>query len=453
MSSDFQPVTVALDPVAPVPASLPDPYTTAPDANVLHARRLLEAAGFVPAGFTGRAGLMLTTNGSRVSATALLEPVCPDVMTPWQKATAAIVQPSVEDEDVRETVLHDGFGRETTFRGILDEVFAPFPDRDDDHGGREQRARRAVWRGFLTDGLDDPCVRLLMSRNASIDSRASERVIALTSWWIGPSPSWDIRHDGTFCAPKSGARFLLSKLLEGIPHDEPRPQQDADDDEPELPVLYEDEHMIVIDKPARLASVPGGSESTSAKVILERKYGELFVVHRLDMGTSGVLAFAKTKEALKPLNLAFAERSAQKTYIARLEGVLQGEDRQAGSIDLPIALHWFERPRQCVLPVGEGGREALTDYEVIGIEDTPEGLKTLVALHPHTGRTHQLRVHCAHPEGLGLPIDGDAFYGTRGLLEETRERRLCLHAASLRITHPMTGRTLEITAPFEFPNF
>ncbi|MFR6359300.1 MAG: pseudouridine synthase [Sutterella wadsworthensis] len=130
--------------------------------------------------------------------------------------------------------------------------------------------------------------------------------------------------------------------------------------------------MVVVDKPARLASVPGGSETTSAREILERTRGELFVVHRLDMGTSGVLAFAKTKEALRPLNLAFADRTAQKTYIARLEGLLEGEERQQGSIALPIALHWFERPKQCVLPVSEGGREALTDYEVIGVEDTPK---------------------------------------------------------------------------------
>ena len=434
------------------PAPLPDPWTTAPDACVLEARRRFEAAGFVPAGFTGRVGLMLVEHDGIVRAEALLEPVRAGLMTRWQDATAALVQPRVEDEDVRVALLVDGKGRGTTFREVLAEVFAPFPDRDDDHGGREQRARRAVWRGFLTDGLDDPCVRLLMRRNADPARRDSSRLIALTSWWRGPSPGWDIRHDGTFCAPKSGARFLLSKLLEGIPHEPPRPQQDpAGTAEPE--VLYEDDFMVVVDKPARLASVPGGSETTSAREILERTRGELFVVHRLDMGTSGVLAFAKTKEALRPLNLAFADRTAQKTYIARLEGLLEGEERQQGSIALPIALHWFERPKQCVLPVSEGGREALTDYEVIGVEDTPEGLKSLVALHPRTGRTHQLRVHCAHPEGLGLPIDGDPFYGTRGLLEETREHRLCLHAASLRITHPMTGRPLEITAPFDFPTF
>lgn len=434
------------------PALLPDPWTTAPAPCVLEARRRIEAVGFVPAGFTGRVGLMLVEHDGIVRAEALLEPVRAELMTRWQDATAALVQPRVEDEDVREALLVDGKGRGTTFREVLAEVFAPFPDRDDDHGGREQRARRAVWRGFLTDGLDDPCVRLLMRRNADPARRDSSRLIALTSWWRGPSPGWDIRHDGTFCAPKSGARFLLSKLLEGIPHEPPRPQQDpAGTAEPE--VLYEDDFMVVVDKPARLASVPGGSETTSAREILERTRGELFVVHRLDMGTSGVLAFAKTKEALRPLNLAFADRSAQKTYIARLEGLLEGEERQQGSIALPIALHWFERPKQCVLPVSEGGREALTDYEVIGVEDTPEGLKSLVALHPRTGRTHQLRVHCAHPEGLGLPIDGDPFYGTRGLLEETREHRLCLHAASLRITHPMTGRPLEITAPFDFPTF
>ena len=366
------------------PALLPDPWTTAPDACVLEARRRIEAAGFVPAGFTGRVGLMLVEHDGIVRAEALLEPVRAGLMTRWQEATAALVQPRVEDEDVREALLVDGKGRGTTFREVLAEVFAPFPDRDDDHGGREQRARRAVWRGFLTDGLDDPCVRLLMRRNADPALRDSGRLIALTSWWRGPSPGWDIRHDGTFCAPKSGARFLLSKLLEGIPHEPPRPQQDpAGTAEPE--VLYEDDFMVVVDKPARLASVPGGSETTSAREILERTRGELFVVHRLDMGTSGVLAFAKTKEALRPLNLAFADRTAQKTYIARLEGLLEGEERQQGSIALPIALHWFERPKQCVLPVSEGGREALTDYEVIGVEDTPEGLKSLVALHPRAG--------------------------------------------------------------------
>ena len=210
--------------------------------------------------------------------------------------------------------------------------------------------------------------------------------------------------------------------------------------------------MVVVDKPARLASVPGGSETTSAREILERTRGELFVVHRLDMGTSGVLAFAKLLVSEKTISYDMLTGFTAEG-IARLEGLLEGEERQQGSIALPIALHWFERPKQCVLPVSEGGREALTDYEVIGVEDTPEGLKSLVALHPRTGRTHQLRVHCAHPEGLGLPIDGDPFYGTRGLLEETREHRLCLHAASLRITHPMTGRPLEITAPFDFPTF
>ena len=137
------------------PAPLPDPWTTAPDACVLEARRRFEAAGFVPAGFTGRVGLMLVEHDGIVRAEALLEPVRAGLMTRWQDATAALVQPRVEDEDVREALLVDGKGRGTTFREVLAEVFAPFPDRDDDHGGREQRARRAVWRGFLTDGTAD----------------------------------------------------------------------------------------------------------------------------------------------------------------------------------------------------------------------------------------------------------------------------------------------------------
>ena len=434
---------------APLPDRLPCPYTSAPDAHVLEAQRRLIAMNVFPEGFIGRAGVLLTAEGERITATLALDPVREAAGRPWEDTRADAIWPPVEDDAVTDALLVNGLGEGKTLRDIIAEVFAPFPERDDDHGGREQKIRRAQWRGFLEDGLTSPVVTLLREHNARRDSG---RPIALAEWWVGPSPAWDIRFDGTFYAPKSGARFLLQWLLTGHPHAEPRPQQDPGH-LPELPILYEDDHLIVINKPARLASVPGGSESVSAKSILEARYGELFVIHRLDMGTSGVLAFAKTKEALRPLNKAFSDRHAQKRYIARLEGELPSTFARRGTIALPIALNWFDRPKQAILPVAEGAREALTTYEVLETVATPTGPKTTVALSPLTGRTHQLRMHCAHPDGLGLPIDGDPFYGHGGLLEETRERRLCLHADSLRIVHPMTGEALHIHAPADFPVF
>ncbi len=484
----------------------------------------------------------------------------------------------------------NGLGETKTLQALIDEVFAPFPQRDDDHGGREQAVRRALWRGFLLDGILSPSVQLLLAFNVSLakgkyaltkarprvigltewwvgDSpflldgilspsvqlllafnvslakgkyaltKARPRVIGLTEWWVGDSPSWDIRFHETFYAPSSGARFILAFALMGHPHEEAKPQQDPND-LPSLPILYEDEHLVVINKPARLSSVPGGSETVSAKLILEATYGELFVIHRLDMGTSGVLAFAKTKDALRPLNKAFSDRNAHKTileatygelfvihrldmgtsgvlafaktkdalrplnkafsdrnahktYVARLEGTIMSTN---GTISLPIALNWFDRPKQAILPTTEGGRDAVTTYRVLetvntasgpktlvelspitgnwfdrpkqailptteGGRDavttyrvletvnTASGPKTLVELSPITGRTHQLRMHCAHPEGLNCPIDGDPFYGHGGLKEEARTRRLCLHAASLSIVHPMTGEPLTVVAP------
>lgn len=188
----------------------------------------------MPAGFAGRVGLMLTLKTDFFAPGRSLEPVRPELMTPWREARASLLHPSVEDEDVRDAVLIDGLGRTTAFRALLTTSSRPFPtgttitaDASSAQGARSGGA-------FSRTGSTTRCVRLLMRRNADPAARASDRVVALASWWSGPSPSWDIRHDGAFCAPKSGARFLLSKLLEGIPHEPPRPQQDPDA-RPELP--------------------------------------------------------------------------------------------------------------------------------------------------------------------------------------------------------------------------
>ena len=168
----------------------------------------------------------------------------------------------------------------------------------------------------------------------------------------------------------------------------------------------------------------------------------------MDLDTSGVLAFARNKRSLEHMNKAFRTRETHKIYEARLERVI---DRQEGRIDLPLALNWLDRPRQCTLNEAGGGKASTTDFTVIGTQQTKSGPKSIVRLAPVTGRTHQLRVHCA--KGLGCPIDGDPFYGHPGLEGETNATRLCLHAAELTFVHPTTGKSVTFKAPADFPNF
>ena len=201
-----------------------------------------------------------------------------------------------------------------------------------------------------------------------------------------------------------------------------------------------DEILLQIDKPARLSSVPGVREKVCAKTMLEREYGELHVVHRLDLDTSGVLAFARNKRSLEHMNKAFRTRETHKIYEARLEGEIY---RQEGRIDLPLALNWLDRPRQCTLNEAGGGKASTTDFTVIGTQQTKSGPKSIVRLAPVTGRTHQLRVHASHPSGLDAPIVGDTLYGRGG-------NRLFLHAESLTFRHPFTGEELHFEFPADF---
>lgn len=436
----------AFQPAVPPAGAVACPFTTAPDANVRLAQKLTYQAGLIPADFCGRAGLLLTrTSEGWLQASLALDPQPSAAGRALGEIRAADLWPGLEEADVPNEMLINGRGEAKTLRTLIEEVFAPFPVRAENHGGREQAVRRAHWRRLLLDGLSTPAVRLIRSLN---ESGGADRAVALAEWWVGPTPSWEMRFDRTFCAPRAGARFLFEWLLTGVPHDPP--QTVLRGDVPEIPVLYEDDALIVISKPARLASVPGGSEIVSAVSILQETRGELHVVHRLDMGTSGVLAFAKTKEALRVMNAAFRRRDACKHYVARLEGVLGAEE---GDIDLPLGLNAFDRPRQCVLPESEGGKACRTHFAVRETVNTVSGPKTVVDLYPETGRTHQLRLHCAHARGLGMPIDGDPFYGRFGMLAEGPGFRLCLHAAELTVEHPVTGKPLHVTAPADFPDF
>lgn len=204
-----------------------------------------------------------------------------------------------------------------------------------------------------------------------------------------------------------------------------------------LAILHEDKAIIVVDKPAGLLTVPGKLENRQDCLVsrLQAARWDALTVHRLDCDTSGVIIFARTKQAQGFLGQEFEQRRAEKTYIARLKGRLESD---SGTVDLPLGSDWDYRPRQKVDP--EHGRPAVTDWQVIDRTDD----ETRVRLTPHTGRSHQLRVHML---SLGHPILGDQIYAP-----ETRDRhdRLMLHAETLALHHPTTGDWVSFTAPVPF---
>ena len=204
-----------------------------------------------------------------------------------------------------------------------------------------------------------------------------------------------------------------------------------------LQILHEDTSVIVVDKPTGLLTVPGKLENRQDCLItrLQASRWDALTVHRLDCDTSGVIIFARTKQAQGFLGQEFENRRAQKTYVARLKGQLI-PDR--GTVDLPLGSDWDFRPRQKVDPVK--GRPALTDWQVI----ERIGTETRVRLTPHTGRSHQLRVHML---ALGHPILGDQIYAAETLKDH---KRLMLHAESLSLHHPITKERVTFTSPAPF---
>ena len=204
-----------------------------------------------------------------------------------------------------------------------------------------------------------------------------------------------------------------------------------------LDILYEDAAIIVVDKPAGLLTVPGKLANREDCLItrLQAARWDALTVHRLDCDTSGVIIFARTKQAQGFLGQEFEQRRAQKTYIARVAGQMSGE---AGRVDLPLCADWPNRPRQMVSH--EHGRPAVTDWQVISREAT----ETRVRLTPLTGRSHQLRVHML---ALGHPILGDPIYATGPARDFPR---LMLHAETLSLHHPATGQSVSFSAACPF---
>lgn len=260
--------------------------------------------------------------------------------------------------------------------------------------------------------------------------------VCMAEFWWGGTPRTEIRrHLHYYPACRGKCLPILTHMMQGLDVDD---NPLATDNGKQMEIIYEDEWLAVTVKPEGMLSVPGKEERSSVAELMRRhwgKEGEALVAHRLDMDTSGLLLVARDAGICTQLQGQFARREVQKEYTALLDGVPRRP--RHGTISLPLCPDIMDRPRQTVSH--EHGKEAVTDYDIIATD----GRHTLIRLTPHTGRTHQLRVHCAHSEGLDCPIHGDALYGQRA-------ERLCLHAARITFTHPVTGKrmTFEDKAPF-----
>ncbi|ENM5725986.1 RNA pseudouridine synthase [Vibrio mimicus] len=261
--------------------------------------------------------------------------------------------------------------------------------------------------------------------------------IALAEFWWGRSPKSEIRqHKKFYPACQSKCQPILAHMLQGMELDD-NPLLSNPAADKEISIVYQDEAIVVVNKPAEFLSVPGVHVHDSVLTRLQAQFSEaegVFALHRLDMSTSGLLVFALTRRANKHLQKQFITRAVQKRYVAMLDGTLA--DAQ-GEIELPLCGDLDDRPRQKVC--WQQGKPALTHWETVAVEQG----RTRVYLYPHTGRTHQLRVHCAHHLGLNCPIVGDDLYGTQ-------DQRLHLHAEKLSFSHPYTKQpmTFEVAADF-----
>ena len=277
--------------------------------------------------------------------------------------------------------------------------------------------------------------------------------LAMAEFWWGDSPKNEIRYHGYYYPSCKGkCEPILQHMLQGLEVDE-NPLLNPVHEEEELEIVFEDEWLLVVNKPAGMLSVPGKAEDRdSVYHRLKKKYPEAtgpMIVHRLDMATSGLLLVAKTKKVHQDLQAQFANRSIKKRYVAVLDGIVLSE--RTGRIELPLCLNPLDRPRQIVSK--EYGKEAITEYKIISesekiIDESERSINeprkyTRIVFYPLTGRTHQLRVHAAHPEGLGCPILGDELYGKKA-------DRLYLHAEYIEFRHPIYGDIFRIQKKADF---
>lgn len=275
--------------------------------------------------------------------------------------------------------------------------------------------------------------------------------VCMAEFWWGPSPRTEVRQHAQFYpACRGKCKPVLTWMLQGLEVD-PNPEELRGQPHLDITVVYEDDAIIVINKPSGLLSVPGRIGSYSVATILSQRFPGSLLAHRLDMGTSGLMVAGKNRDVYRQLQQQFADHTIKKRYLALLETEESGQENllhnpdlsqqpvlltrplNRGRIELPLLCDPINRPRQVV--DYERGKTAVTDFEMAEANH--------VRLYPHTGRTHQLRIHCAHPDGLGRPIRGDELYGHPA-------DRLYLHAEWIELTHPVTGQRISFEQEADF---
>jgi tRNA pseudouridine32 synthase/23S rRNA pseudouridine746 synthase len=258
--------------------------------------------------------------------------------------------------------------------------------------------------------------------------------VCMAEFWWGQSTKEELRqHLNYYPACRGKCKPILTWMMEGLDVDV-NPET-LGFPHLEVKTIYEDDALLVVDKPSGLLSTPGRVEEYSVETIMRQRYPDSFVAHRLDMWTSGLLLVAKSLEVYRSLQEQFVKHQVRKRYVAILEDLdnLDHLEDKTGTISLSLRPDPMNRPRQVV--DHEHGKRAVTDYEFLS--------ENVVALYPQTGRTHQLRIHCAHPEGIGRPIKGDELYGTKA-------DRLYLHAEQIWFRHPVTGEDMHFVSPPPF---
>ncbi len=262
--------------------------------------------------------------------------------------------------------------------------------------------------------------------------------IAMAEFWWGKSPNSEIRkHKQFYPACKSKCEpILMQHMLDGLKMEE-NPFENNPAKGKDISVVYDDEYLVLINKPAEFLSVPGKQIKDSVyqrvKDMFPKANGPL-IVHRLDMSTSGLMILAKNEDIYKDLQSQFIKRTIKKRYVALLDGIIEENE---GFIDFPLRVDLDDRPRQLVCY--EHGKTAQTRWQKIEVKDN----KTKVYFYPITGRTHQLRVHASHELGLKTPIVGDDLYGKKA-------NRLHLHAEQLTFVHPISKKEMTFTVEAEF---
>ena len=261
--------------------------------------------------------------------------------------------------------------------------------------------------------------------------------VVMAEFWWGISPNSAIRkHKNFYPSCQSRCKPILRHMLEGVQMDENLLLKNLSESVA-LKIVFEDDDLIIVNKPPEFLSVPGKEIKDSVYTRIKQKYPSVtgpIIVHRLDMSTSGILVLTKTKEANKILQQQFIKRTVKKKYVALLSGKVS---EKKGTITLPLRLDLDDRPRQLV--DFKNGKAAKTNWTIISENNT----HTRIHFYPVTGRTHQLRVHAAHKDGLNLPIIGDDLYGTK-------QDRLYLHAEFIEFIHPTSKNKINFTVTSDF---